>query len=40
MIDFAVTKKMAISSTVLQHNRIHKETWRSPDEYGNMEITR
>jgi exonuclease III len=26
MIDFAITKKMAISSMVFQHKRIHKET--------------
>jgi hypothetical protein len=26
MIDFAITKKMAISSTVFQNKRIHKET--------------
>jgi len=32
MIDFAITKYMAISSTLFQHRRIHKETWRSPDE--------
>jgi len=31
MIDFAITKIMAISSTLFQHKRIHKETWRSPD---------
>ena len=32
MIDFAITKNMAITSTLLQHKRTHKETWRSPDE--------
>jgi len=32
MIDFAITKNMTISSTLLQHKRIHKETRRSPDE--------
>jgi hypothetical protein len=32
MFDFAVTKNMAISSTLFQDERIHKETWRSPDE--------
>jgi hypothetical protein len=32
MIDFVITKNMAISSTLFQHKRIHKETWRSPDE--------
>jgi hypothetical protein len=32
MIDFAITKNMAISSMLFQHKRIHKETWRSPDE--------
>jgi hypothetical protein len=32
MIDFVITKNMAISSTLFQHERIHKETWRSPDE--------
>jgi hypothetical protein len=32
MTDFAITKNMAISSKSLQHKRIHKETWRSPDE--------
>jgi hypothetical protein len=33
MIDFAIRKQMATSSTVFQHKRIHKETWRAPDEY-------
>ena len=32
MIDFAITKNMAIRSTLFQHKIIHKETWRSPDE--------
>jgi hypothetical protein len=31
MIDFAITKNMAISSMLFQHKRIHKETWSSPD---------
>ena len=36
MIDFAITKNMAISSTLFQHERIHKETWRSLDETSNQ----
>jgi hypothetical protein len=31
MVDFAIARKMAISSTLFQHKRIHQETWRSPD---------
>jgi hypothetical protein len=31
MIDFAITKNVAISSTLFQHKRIHKESWKSPD---------
>ena len=30
MIDFAIAKNMAISSTLFQHKKIHTETWRSP----------
>ena len=36
MSDFAITKNMAISSTLFQHERIHKETWRSLDETSNQ----
>jgi hypothetical protein len=32
MIDFDITKNVAISRTLFQHKIIHKETWRSPDE--------
>jgi hypothetical protein len=38
MIDFAVTKNIAISITLFQHKRIHKETWRSPDEATSNQI--
>ena len=38
MIDFAIAKNMAISSTLFQHKRIHKETWRSPDEFATNQI--
>jgi len=38
MIDFAITKNTAISSTLFQHKRIHKETWRSPDEATSNQI--
>jgi hypothetical protein len=38
MIDFAVTKNMAISSMLFQHKRTHKETWRSPDETTSNQI--
>jgi len=38
MIDFAITKNMAISSMLSQHKRIHKETWRSPDETTSNQI--
>jgi hypothetical protein len=38
MIDFAITKNMAISSTLFKHKRIHKETWRSPDETTSNQI--
>jgi len=30
--DFAITKNMAISSTLFQQKIIHNETWRSPHE--------
>ena len=32
MIDFAITKNMVISSTLFLHKRIHKDTWKAPDE--------
>jgi hypothetical protein len=32
MIEFAVAKSIAISRTVYQHKRIHKETWRAAEE--------
>jgi len=38
MIDFAITKDMVISSTLFQRKRIHKETWRSPDEATSNQI--
>jgi endonuclease/exonuclease/phosphatase family metal-dependent hydrolase len=38
MIDFALTKNMAISSTLFQHKMVHKETWRSPDEATSNQI--
>ena len=38
MIDFAITKNMATSSTLFQHKRIHKGTWRSPDETTSNQI--
>ena len=36
--DFAITKNMAISSTLFQHKRTHEETWRSPDETTSNQI--
>jgi hypothetical protein len=38
MIDFAITKNMAISSTLFQHKRIHRETWKLPDETTSNQI--
>ena len=38
MIDFAIAKKMAISSTLFQHKRIHKETGNSPNEFTSNQI--
>jgi endonuclease/exonuclease/phosphatase family metal-dependent hydrolase len=38
MTDFAITKNMAKISTLFQHKRIHKETWRSPDETTSSRI--
>jgi hypothetical protein len=38
MIDFAITKNMAISSKLFQYKRIYKETWRSPDETTSNQI--
>jgi hypothetical protein len=38
MVDFAIARKMAISSTLFQHKRIHQETWRSPDGLTSNQI--
>ena len=38
MIDFAITKNIAASSMLFQHKRIHKETWRTPDETTSNQI--
>jgi hypothetical protein len=38
MIDFAIARNMAIKCTLFQHKRIHKETWRSPDESTSNQI--
>jgi len=37
-IDFAITKNMTLSSMLLQHKRIHKETWSSPDDTTSNRI--
>jgi hypothetical protein len=36
MTDFVIARNMAISNTLFQHKRIHKEAWRSPDETTNQ----
>jgi len=38
MGDFAVTKNMGISSVLFQYKRIHKDTWRSPDDTTSNQI--
>jgi endonuclease/exonuclease/phosphatase family metal-dependent hydrolase len=36
--DFAITRNVAVSSPLFQHKRIHKETWRLPDESTSNQI--
>jgi hypothetical protein len=38
LIDFAVSRQMAIKSTYFMHKRINLETWHSPDEHTRNQI--
>jgi endonuclease/exonuclease/phosphatase family metal-dependent hydrolase len=38
LIDFAAGRQMAIKSTYFMHQRIHLQTWHSPDEHTFNQI--